>query len=86
VPGITNCHPVSANLCRGSQPSAEGMKHRKALGIKRLINLRSLHSAKDELAGTGLKGFHFKTKPWTAETEAVISFLKIVSDTDNLPA
>jgi len=77
---------VSTNLCRGSQPSAEGMKHLNALGIKRLINLRSFHSAKDELAGTGLKGFHFKTKPWTAETEAVISFLKIVNDTDNLPA
>jgi protein tyrosine/serine phosphatase len=61
------------------------MKSLKVLGIKSVINLRSFHSDKDELAGTGLKGFHFKTKPWNAETEDVIAFLKIVNDTNNLP-
>jgi protein tyrosine/serine phosphatase len=86
VSGITNCYQVTTNLYRGSQPTAEGMKQLKAMGIKSVVNLRSFHSDKDELVGTDLKGFRFETKPWHAEEEDVIGFLKIVTNTNNLPA
>jgi protein tyrosine phosphatase (PTP) superfamily phosphohydrolase (DUF442 family) len=85
LPGITNCYQVTTNLYRGAQPTAEGMAQLKAMGIKTVINLRSFHSDKDEVAGTGLKSIRFETKPWHAEEEDVVGFLKAVTDTNNLP-
>lgn len=85
LPGISNLYQVTTNLYRGAQPTAEGMKQLKAMGIKTVVNLRSFHSDKDELAGTDLKGVRFETKPWHAEEEDVVAFLKVVSDTNNLP-
>jgi protein tyrosine phosphatase (PTP) superfamily phosphohydrolase (DUF442 family) len=83
VAGIKNCYQVTTNLYRGAQPTAEGMKQLKALGIRTVINLRSFHS--DKVAGTGLKSGRFETKPWHAEEEDVVGFLKAVTDTNNLP-
>ena len=85
LPGLTNFYLVTTNLYRGAQPTAEGMAHLKAMGIKTVINLRSFHSDKDEVAGTGLKSIRFETKPWHAEEEDVVGFLKAVTDTNNLP-
>jgi protein tyrosine phosphatase (PTP) superfamily phosphohydrolase (DUF442 family) len=83
--GVKNYYQVTTNLYRGAQPTAEGMKQLKALGIRTVINLRAFHSDKDEVAGTGLKSVRFETKPWHAEEEDVIGFLKAVTDTNNLP-
>lgn len=86
LPGLTNFYLVTTNLYRGAQPTAEGMRQLKAMGIRTVINLRSFHSDQDEVAGTGLKRIRFETKPWHAEEEDVIGFLKAVTDTNNLPA
>jgi len=86
APGIKNFYQVTTNLYRGAQPTAEGMKALKAMGIKTLINLRAFRSDRDEVAGTGLKSVRFETKPWHAEEEDVVGFLKVVADTNNLPA
>jgi protein tyrosine phosphatase (PTP) superfamily phosphohydrolase (DUF442 family) len=85
VAGVKNCYQVTTNLYRGAQPTAAGMKQLQKLGIKTVINLRALHSDKDEVAGTGLKSVRFETKPWHAEEEDVVGFLKAVTDTNNLP-
>jgi protein tyrosine phosphatase (PTP) superfamily phosphohydrolase (DUF442 family) len=85
LPGLTNFYRVTTNLYRGAQPTAEGMAQLKAMGIKTVINLRAFHSDKDEVAGTGLKSIRFETKPWHAEEEDVVGFLKAVTDTNNLP-
>jgi len=86
VPGISNFFQVTSNLYRGAQPTAEGMARLKAMGVKTIINLRAFHSDEDKVAGTGLKSVRFETKPWHAEEEDVIGFLKVVADTNNLPA
>jgi protein tyrosine/serine phosphatase len=86
VAGIKNCFQVTTNLYRGAQPTAEGMAHLKAMGIKTVINLRAFHSDKDRVAGTGLKSVRFETEPWHGDEEDVVRFLKVVSDTNNLPA
>jgi protein tyrosine/serine phosphatase len=86
VRGVKNCYVVTTNLYRGAQPTAEGMAGLKALGVRTIINLRAFHSDKDEVAGTGLKSERFHTTPWHGETEDVIRFLRIVTDTNNLPA
>jgi protein tyrosine phosphatase (PTP) superfamily phosphohydrolase (DUF442 family) len=85
VVGVKNFFQVTTNLYRGAQPTAEGMKALKALGIRTVINLRAWHSDKDELAGTGLKSVRFETKPWHAEMEDVVGFLRAATDTNNLP-
>ena len=74
LPGLTNFYQVTTNLYRGAQPTAEGMKQLKAMGIKTVINLRSFHSDKDEVAGTNLKSIRFEVKPWHAEEEDVVGF------------
>jgi len=87
-PGLPNLHQVTTNLYRGAQPTAKGMAELKAMGIKTVINLRAFHSDKDELAkaGSDLKPGRLQMKAWHGEDEDVIRFLKIVSNTNNLPA
>jgi protein tyrosine phosphatase (PTP) superfamily phosphohydrolase (DUF442 family) len=86
VAGVKNCYQVTTNLYRGAQPTGEGMKQLQTLGIRTVINLRAFHSDRDKVAGTGLKSVRFETKPWRAEEEDVVGFLKVVADTNNLPA
>jgi protein tyrosine phosphatase (PTP) superfamily phosphohydrolase (DUF442 family) len=83
--GVSNFYQVTTNLYRGAQPTAEGMKQLKAMGIKTVVNLRAFHSDKDKVAGTGMKSVRFETEPWHAEEEDVVKFLKVVTDTNNLP-
>jgi protein tyrosine phosphatase (PTP) superfamily phosphohydrolase (DUF442 family) len=86
VAGVKNFYQVTPNLYRGAQPTGEGMKQLQKMGIRTVINLRAFHSDRDQVAGTGLKSVRFETKPWHAEEEDVVGFLKVVADTNNLPA
>jgi len=85
IAGVGNCYQVTTNLYRGAQPTAEGMKHLKALGIRTVVNLRSFHSDKQKISGTGLRGMRFEAKPWHADLNEVVGFLKVAADTNNLP-
>ena len=51
-----------------------------------MINLRAFHSDKNELSGADLKNVHFETQPWHVNEDEVVAFLKVVADTNNLPA
>lgn len=84
--GVSNFYQVTTNLYRGAQPTAEGFKRLKAMGIKTVINLRAWHSDKDRVAGTGLKSVRFEMEPWHGDEDEVVRFLKVVTDTNNLPA
>ncbi|MDR3456470.1 MAG: tyrosine-protein phosphatase [Verrucomicrobiae bacterium] len=85
VAGIGNCHRVTTNLYRGAQPTAEGLKHLQALGVKTVISLRDLHSDKDVVAGTGLKLVRLKMEPWHSDEDEVVRFLRAATDTNNVP-
>jgi len=85
VAGIQNFYRVTTNLYRGAQPTAKGMAQLKAMGVKTVVNLRAWHSDKDEVAGTGLKSVRFEMEPWRGDMEEVVEFLKVVTDTNNLP-
>lgn len=84
-PGLSNFYQVTTNLYRGAQPTAQGMKELKKLGIKTVLNLRSLHSDTGLVSSGDLKLARLHMKPWHAEDEDVVAFLKIVSNTNNLP-
>jgi protein tyrosine phosphatase (PTP) superfamily phosphohydrolase (DUF442 family) len=85
LPGVPNLHKVSDDLYRGAQPSAEGMEQLKELGIKTVVNLRSFHSDRDEIANTGLAYEHISTNTWDPETKDVVRFVKIVTDSNSTP-
>jgi protein tyrosine phosphatase (PTP) superfamily phosphohydrolase (DUF442 family) len=84
--GVKNCFQVTTNLYRGAQPTAEGMAHLQALGVRSVINLRMLRSDRHVLHGTGLKSLNLGMVPWRADPDDVVRFLKAATDTNNLPA
>lgn len=85
IPGLANFAKVSDGLYRGEQPTAEGIKRLTAMGIKTVVNLRSFHSDRDLLQGTGLRYAHIYCKTWHPEDEDVVKFLKIMRDPANRP-
>lgn len=85
LPGVKNFHRVSDELYRGAQPSKEGMRELKKLGIKTIVNLRSFHSSRDEIGQTKLDYEHIYAKPWHIEDKEVVRFLKIVTDPNRVP-
>jgi protein tyrosine/serine phosphatase len=85
LPGLPNLHKVSDDLYRGAQPTAEGMKQLEKLGIKTVVNLRSTRSDRDEIKDTGLAYEHLTMTTWNPETEDVVRFLQIVTDSNRTP-
>jgi len=83
--GVPNLHKVSDTLYRSAQPSAEGMKKLKAMGIETVVNLRSSHSDRDEIAETGLAYEHIYMKAWHPEEEEAVRFLQIVTNPKRSP-
>ncbi|MDB6029405.1 MAG: protein tyrosine phosphatase [Verrucomicrobiales bacterium] len=55
------------------------------MGIKTVINLRGFHSDKKKIGKLDLASEHMRFNTWHAEDEDVISFLKIVTDTNRWP-
>lgn len=86
LPGVTNFYQVTTNLYRGAQPTAEGMANLQALGVRYVISLRMLRSDSRELHGTGLKSLNLGMAPWHPNADDVVKFLKVTTDTNNLPA
>jgi protein tyrosine/serine phosphatase len=84
-PGLPNFHKIDDGLYRGAQPTAEGMKQLKDMGVRTVINLRSFHSDRDEIGETGLGYEHIYMKAWHPEDKEVVRFLQIVTDKARRP-
>jgi len=83
--GVPNLHKVTDVLYRSAQPSAEGMRNLKAVGIETVLNLRSFHSDRDATGDTGLACEHITMKAWHAEEEDAVKFLQIVTNPKRSP-
>jgi protein tyrosine phosphatase (PTP) superfamily phosphohydrolase (DUF442 family) len=83
--GVPNLHKVSDSLYRSGQPTAEGMRNLKELGVVTVVNLRSFHSDRDELGTTGLAYEHITMKAWHPERKEAVRFLQIVADAKQSP-
>ena len=57
----------------------------KKLGIKTIINLRLLHSDRDEMEGTDMNYVHIPLKAWKVRKKHVMRFLKIVTNPEKQP-
>lgn len=84
-PGLDNFARLSPTFYRGEQPTAEGMQELKKLGVRTVINLRALHSDRDEIAETGLAYEHIHFDPFHPEDEDMVRFLQIVGDKNRGP-
>lgn len=85
LPGLTNFAQVSPVLYRGAQPTAEGFAQLNKMGIKTVVNLRSFHSDKGLLKGTGMHYINIPCKAWHPEEEDILLFLKVIEDPANQP-
>ena len=83
--GVSNLYKVSDKLYRSAQPTAEGMKNLKQMGIRTVINLRSFNFDQPEIADTDLAQEHIYMKAWHPEREDLIRFLKIATNPKKAP-
>lgn len=84
-PGLSNLYRVTDTLYRGAQPTKDGMKELEKLGVKTVVNLRGLHSDRDELEGVNVGYERIATEPWTLDEQDVIRFLNIATDPARTP-
>ncbi|MHC4247536.1 MAG: dual specificity protein phosphatase family protein [Planctomycetota bacterium] len=90
-PGLPNLHKVSDALYRGAQPEGKGFAELKALGVKTVVNLRLLHSDRDEMKEAGLKAgedfkyVHIRMEAWDADKDELVEFLEVLADPANRP-
>jgi len=82
---LPNLHRVTPNLYRGAQPEDEGFGELKKMGIKTVVNLRSLHSDRSECAEHDLAYIPIGEEAWEAEDEETLEFLKAAVDPKNQP-
>jgi len=68
VSGLENFARINPNLYRGAQPTDEGFKQLKSMGVKTVIGLRSNHSTKKEVEAAGLVSIEL---PLKADLESV---------------
>jgi len=85
APGLENFHRISSDLYRGAQPTEEGFRQLKAMGVKTVVNLRSFSSDRGKIGDTGLGYEHIYMKAWHPETKEVVRFVQIVGDPSRRP-
>jgi len=83
--GLSNFFRVSETLYRGAQPSSEGINTLKKMGVKTVVNLRNLHSDRDEISDIDMAYVHIRFNPWKPDENEVVSFLRTVTDPDGAP-
>ena len=84
-PGLKNLFQVTKDYYRGGQPSAEGVRSLKALGVKTIVNLRQLHSDRDEIGQTAIGYVHISVNAFDPDDKDVEAFLRVVTDPNRLP-
>ncbi len=82
--GAPNLFKVSDTLYRSAQPTDDGLRNLRELGIVTVVNLRAFHSDRDELdPELGYEDIHMKS--WHPEREDAVAFLRIVTDPKRAP-
>jgi protein-tyrosine phosphatase len=85
APGLNNFYEVSPDLYRAARLTPEGAQQLKKLGIRTVVNLETLHSDRELLAGTGVNGVRISFKAWHPETDDMVAFLKVAADANLTP-
>ena len=83
-------HRVDENYARGSQPARGGISTLKRLGVKTIVDLRSIYDYTDDIkAAAEIAGLNYQWVPmsvWNPPTDQeAIRFVSIVNDTASGP-
>src|SRR3954470_3956065 len=62
VPGVDNFARVNPSFYRGAQPTDEGLKQLKAMGIKTVVDFRSYHSTHKQVEAAGMTAVEIPLK------------------------
>jgi protein tyrosine/serine phosphatase len=85
IAGVPNLYKISDELYRGAQPTAEGIKGLKKMGIRTIVSLRAGHSDKDLIGDTGPAYVEIPCRAWRAKDEEIVKFLRIATDKSRQP-
>ena len=83
--GAPNLYKVTDYLYRSGQPTEEGMKNLKTLGIKTIINLRAFYFDSDKIRETGLLVEELSVKVWDIEDADIVRVLRTIRKRENSP-
>ena len=88
--GLPNLVKISDRLYRGGQPSGEGLKRLKEMGVKTVVNLRSSRGVKDhegeECRKLGMRYEHLRMPAFDNVPEPVVKrFFELVENPDTSP-
>lgn len=75
---LENAFQLDAKLYRSAQPSRKGFQEARSLGITNVVNLRKLHSDKDEARNLGMALHHIKAEADDITEREIISALRVI--------
>jgi len=89
VPGLENFARVNPLLYRGAQPTEEGFRQLKAMGVKTVIDFRSYHTTRKQVEAAGLTAVEIPIKADLSsvppDEEAIRKFFQVVLDPAHQP-
>ena len=83
--GLKNFARISDVLYRGEQPTAEGFRELKKMGVKTVLSLRAFHSDRSGLKGLGMYYKRMGIYTWDFKDDYVVNFLKLVTNPEYQP-
>src|SRR5579862_374956 len=87
--GLDNFARVNPALYRGAQPTEEGLRQLKAMGVKTVIDFRSYHSTRKQVEAAGMTAIEIPIKADLGSTppdeEALKKFFEVVLDPEKQP-
>ena len=78
--GVPNFYKVDDHLYRGGQPTEEGFRQLERMGIRTIINVRSVKSDEDLIKGTNLRYVEIPSSSYTMDEQELAQFIGTVSD------
>lgn len=75
---VANWHRVDDQLHRCGQPDRDGMRALAAHGVRTVVNLRSWHSDRDEIAGTGMTSVEVPASAGSMDYADLVQALRAV--------
>ena len=84
-PGLPNGFRVTPVLYRAAQPTAEGFRNLREMGVKTVVNLRSMHGDAELIEGTGLKEVRIRSNAASLGEDELVRFLRAATDPANQP-
>jgi len=89
VAGVENFARVNPGLYRGGQPTEEGFKQLKSMGVKTVIDFRSFHSTRKQVEAAGLTPVEIPLRADLGsvppDDEALKKFFEVVLDPARQP-